>query len=454
MNSRERVNCAIWFGRPDRFPVSHAVLPSAQLKYGQALNEMLAEYREDFGWDFMTDRPLEHFPALYREGRHRDAFGTVWQVEWAGICGIPAECPIADLDRYAEYRRPEDFTAGPPSARPYSGHMCGFDDRWYARGAWITYFEQLPQMRGMENFLMDLASGPCELERLMDDLLAFNLRWLDKWIKLECDGLHFADDWGDQRRLLIKPDLCAGMVAVVIPIYLAESVPAEIRGRGATAFQWFITLGLAGAMGAGAWYQTGAKRTVLAAAGDAAGTLAAQDHAWRQMFLTSAYPSLVFLLGMVFVHESPRWLFRHGRKQQAQAVLQRTRPSEQAALELREMDELANEGACSGRTGSEDSVFQRRYVVPFLLAVALLGINQATGIVAVFTFPVVMLHQAGLSAGIAAKISLALGLLNPVATLVGIALYFGLAAFRLPETKGKTLEAIELQFVRGDGESE
>jgi MFS transporter, SP family, solute carrier family 2 (myo-inositol transporter), member 13 len=216
--------------------------------------------------------------------------------------------------------------------------------------------------------------------------------------------------------------LCAGMVAVVIPIYLAESVPAEIRGRGATAFQFFITLGLAGAMGAGAWYQAGAEKAVLAAAGDTAGILAAQDHAWRQMFLTSAYPSLVFLLGMVFVQESPRWLFRHRRKQQAQAVLLRTRPSEQAALELREMVELANEGARSGRTGSEDSVFQRRYVVPFLLAVALLGINQATGIVAVFTFPVVMLHQAGLSAGIAAKISLALGLLNPVATLVGIAL--------------------------------
>ena len=41
----------------------------------------------------------------------------------------------------------------------------------------------------------------------MDDLLAFNLRWLDKWTKLEYDGLHFADDWGDQRRLMIKPDL-------------------------------------------------------------------------------------------------------------------------------------------------------------------------------------------------------------------------------------------------------
>ena len=39
----------------------------------------------------------------------------------------------------------------------------------------------------------------------MDDLLEFNLRWIDRWTSLEYDGLHFADDWGEQRRLLIRP---------------------------------------------------------------------------------------------------------------------------------------------------------------------------------------------------------------------------------------------------------
>jgi hypothetical protein len=101
---------------------------------------------------------------------------------------------------------PADFTAGPPKGRQYSGHMCGFDDRWYARGAWITYFEQLQQLRGMEYFLMDLAGEPPELGRLMDDMLAFNLRWIDQWTRLEYDGLHFADDWGGQHRLLMRPE--------------------------------------------------------------------------------------------------------------------------------------------------------------------------------------------------------------------------------------------------------
>ena len=182
------------------------MLPAAQLKYGQPLHEILSEYGEDFGWDYMDDLPIEEFPPLYKQGRQRDSFGTVWHVEWMGICGIPAECPIVNLDHYDQYQWPADFEAGPPSGRQYSGHMCGFDDRWYARGAWITYFEQLQQLRGMADFLMDVAGESKEFYHLLDDLLAFNLRWIDKWTKLKYNGLHFADDWGEQHRLMIKPD--------------------------------------------------------------------------------------------------------------------------------------------------------------------------------------------------------------------------------------------------------
>jgi hypothetical protein len=205
MNSRERVSRAIHFQNPDRAPISHAVLPAAQIKHGEALNEILAEYRDDFGWDYMTDLPIDQFPPLYRKGRNRDDFGTVWQSEMLGICGIPVEVPITDLSRYRDYQFPPDFDAGPPAHRQDTGHMAGYDERWYPRGAWITYFEQLQQLRGMENFMMDLAYAPPELEKLMDDLLAFNLRWIEKWTQLEYDGLQFADDWGGQRGLLINP---------------------------------------------------------------------------------------------------------------------------------------------------------------------------------------------------------------------------------------------------------
>jgi uroporphyrinogen decarboxylase len=207
MNSRERVQRAIRFQNPDRVPISHAVLPAAQLKHGQALAEILAEHREDFGWDYMADLPVEQFPPQYRKGLNRDDFGTLWRVEWMGICGIPVDWPIKDLSRYADYGWPEDFPPGPPAGRQYSGHMCGYDERWYARGGWFTYFEQLQQLRGMESFMMDVAAESAPFYRLIDDLLAFNLRWIDKWTKLEYDGLHFGDDWGSQHSLLIRPEV-------------------------------------------------------------------------------------------------------------------------------------------------------------------------------------------------------------------------------------------------------
>lgn len=205
MNSRERVKRAIRFQKPDRLPISHAVLPAAQLKYGPALAEILAEFREDFGWDYMEDLPPEDYPALYKKGRHFDDFGVEWYCEWEGICGIP-EGPIKDLERYHEYKWPEPFSVGPPSGRLYSGHMEGFDDRWYARGGWIVYFEQLHYLHGMDRLFMAIATEPKELFQLMDDLLAFNLEWLSRWTKLEYDGIHFADDWGGQHRLMINPE--------------------------------------------------------------------------------------------------------------------------------------------------------------------------------------------------------------------------------------------------------
>jgi uroporphyrinogen decarboxylase len=176
------------------------------LTYGDALSEILMEFREDFGWDYMGDLPRDQYPPLYRQGRHADDFGTVWHVEREGVCGIPVEWPIDDLARLDDYCWPDDFDAGPPDGRLYSGHMAGYDPRWYARGAWITYFEQLQQLRGMEHFLVDIALEPEGYVRLLDELLAFNLRWIDRWIQWEYDGLHFADDWGDQRGLMIRPE--------------------------------------------------------------------------------------------------------------------------------------------------------------------------------------------------------------------------------------------------------
>lgn len=206
MYSRDRVIKAINFGGPDRPPISHAILPATQIKYGQALNDILATVREDFGWDYMADMERDELPLLYKRGRNRDSFGTLWDVSEEGLCGIPIEWPFADWGNYKKYKWPI-LSAGPSVKRLYSGHRDGKSPDYYARGAWITFFEQMQQLRGMENLLMDLAFESKEVYRLRDDLLRFNLEWIDKWLAFEYDGLHFADDWGTQFSLLISPSM-------------------------------------------------------------------------------------------------------------------------------------------------------------------------------------------------------------------------------------------------------
>jgi len=206
VTSRERVIRALNFSKPDRPPISHAILPSAQYHYGEALAEIIEAVPEDFGWHLLPDLPPDKLPPLYKHGTNIDDFGTVWKVTVEGRCGIPIEVPFADYAGYEDYEWPE-FGAGVPQYRLYSGHMSSSSDEYYARGAWITFFEQMQQLRGFEALLIDLMENRPEAYRLRDDLLAFNLRWIDRWLEHEYQGLHFADDWGTQVNLMISPEL-------------------------------------------------------------------------------------------------------------------------------------------------------------------------------------------------------------------------------------------------------
>ena len=208
MSSRERVRRAVHFGRPDRPPISHAILPSAQYHYGEALTRIIDRFPEDFGWHLLPDLPRESLPPLYRKGENTDEFGTVWKVTVEGRCGIPVRPPIPpDWSGFEEYRFPAVFSAGTPRYRLYSGHMAGLDEHYYARGAWITFFEQLQQLHGFEPTLVDVCTGRAEMIALRDRLLAFNLQWIDRWLANEYQGLQFADDWGTQTNLMIAPEI-------------------------------------------------------------------------------------------------------------------------------------------------------------------------------------------------------------------------------------------------------
>ena len=191
----------------------------------------------------------------------------------------------------------------------------------------------------------------------------------------------------------------AGLVGIVVPLYLAECLSARERGRGTGVFQWLLTFGIFVAACIGIYYSYHVADVARTASADA--LFQVKDRAWRRIFWMSMPPGILFVLGGFFVSESPRWLFSKGNKAAAHAALLRSRTEEQARLELEEMEQIARETARSQGTkkaaGSSSSLLQRRYVLPFLLACVILFCNTATGINSVIGFNTDILLQSGLS---------------------------------------------------------
>ena len=192
-----------------------------------------------------------------------------------------------------------------------------------------------------------------------------------------------------------------GLIGVVVPLYLAESLPAAQRGRGAALFQLMLTIGLVGAAVIGLSQAQNVDAATQAAAAlapldRAAAVFAAQDHAWRTIFWLCLAPGLVFTAGSLALKESPRWLALRGQGKI-------DRPAAKAS---------------TGR----DSLASRRYVLPFLLACLVLALTQATGINSILAYVVTILNQAGLPGATANAADVALKVLNAVMTVVAVIL--------------------------------
>lgn len=224
----------------------------------------------------------------------------------------------------------------------------------------------------------------------------------------------------------LSQGLSGGVIAVVVPLYLAECLPAHQRGRGLALFQFALTAGIVLAAFIGNHYLGNAELAIQAAGSDAAAVIAAADHAWRSMFLAVLYPGLLFLLGCLFVSESPRWLMRNNRPDQARAVLARLRPAAESEAEVREIgaslaEERARPTLARGAAIAE-MLTERRYVLPFVLACVILGCNQATGINSILQFMSTILQHAGLDPVSAASHGTAIKVLNMVMTVGAIML--------------------------------
>jgi len=190
-----------------------------------------------------------------------------------------------------------------------------------------------------------------------------------------------------------------GSAAVLSPLYIAEIAPARIRGALVSVNQMAIVTGILLAYFVN-W--------VLAGSGPTN---------WRWMYAMGAIPSVLFFLLLLRVPESPRWLVKNGREDEASAVLTRVDTAEAAAKEIRDIKDTLTLGE-----GSIRELFQPALRRPLLIAIVLAVFQQITGINAILYYAPRIFEGAGFGRMSAIGQSTIVGLVNMLFTVVAIVL--------------------------------
>ncbi len=188
-----------------------------------------------------------------------------------------------------------------------------------------------------------------------------------------------------------------GVASFMVPLYISELAPAEVRGAMVSLNQLAVTLGILASYGV---------NYAFAAEGN-----------WRAMFLVGLIPGFVLLIGMYLLPESPRWLVSVKRHDTAVRVLQKIRGTKDVADEAAEID-AAIRVESGGRLGD---LLAAGVKLPLIIGVGLAILQQVTGVNTVVYYAPAIFKGAGLqseSAAIAATVGV--GVVNVVMTIVAI----------------------------------
>jgi len=192
--------------------------------------------------------------------------------------------------------------------------------------------------------------------------------------------------------------LGVGISSVIAPVYISEVSPAERRGRLVGLFQFNVVLGI---------LISYLSNYLIGQGGDAS---------WRWMLGVQAFPSLLFLVLIYFIPESPRWLIlKKGDTNKALQILQLINP-----LNCEEELESIKKSDLHGTTNNSESLFSAQYKTPILLAGFFAFFNQVSGINAIIYYAPRIFEMAGLGAHSSLLSTVGIGLVNFLFTLVGI----------------------------------
>jgi sugar porter (SP) family MFS transporter len=213
-------------------------------------------------------------------------------------------------------------------------------------------------------------------------------------------GTALADNWYLFLCFRLIGGLGVGISSVTAPIYISEVSPADRRGRLVGLFQFNVVLGIL----------ISYLSNYLISQGGAA--------SWRWMLGVQAFPSLLFLVLIYFIPESPRWLIlKKGDKIRALEILKIINPLNCDA----ELVSIQNSNLDSaGNINRKESLFSGKYKPQIILVVLFAFFNQVSGINAIIYYAPRIFEMAGLGAHSSLLSTVGIGMINFIFTLLGI----------------------------------
>ena len=194
-----------------------------------------------------------------------------------------------------------------------------------------------------------------------------------------------------------------GMANVCAPIYIAKIAPARQRGRLVGLVQFNIVLAI---------LVTYASNAIIRA-------IAPHDTAWRWMLGIMAVPSIIFLLLLFTVPETPRWLMAQGREEKAKAIsLKLCSSQEESDQELAVIKQQIQRDLEQSKT--KVKFFSKRYRKVILMAIAIAAFNQLSGINAILYYAPMVKQETGAGENASYLMSIAVGFMNLVATMTAL----------------------------------
>lgn len=189
-----------------------------------------------------------------------------------------------------------------------------------------------------------------------------------------------------------------GMASLLSPMYIAEVSPAQVRGRNVAINQLTVVIGI---------LVTNLVNYLLADGG---------SESWRWMFGLGAVPSVLFFLGVLWLPESPRWLVKAGRQEQAAKVLRKLGSPDYAESTLSGIHQSLQGGVRQ----SFRAVFEKSVRPAVIVGITLALFQQLCGINVVFNYASTIFESVGADLDRQLLETVAIGVVNLLFTLVAM----------------------------------